>query len=360
MDTASEVKMTDEIKPQFMVGSNWDPELLGGLSEMNTQFSDTGRVVELFGSLSNLNPFGTARPAFRIQEGTEESMRSFAARAKQYGIWLNYTANVSMIDPRVMNARRDEIRTFLALLTELGFRRITIAHPLVGEIVAQNSDLPVELSTILQVRDIRQLRLLKERIPTVDKICLDVFKNRDFPWLDDFRGECDRLGITPELLVNEFCIHNCIDRNSCYDIHSLNMTKEETALFARYPMGRCIRLRYSNPVEWIRARFVLPQDLALYQRHGYNHFKISGRTHPTPYILRATRAYMAGFFTGNMLDLWGQLESIYSEKFHAKKTIVVSRDGLVPDFLGPWERNELKTDDDEIAYCEKVLDGTLV
>ena len=346
--------------PQFMVGSNWDPALLRGLAELNGKFLGRAKVTELFGSLSNLNPFGTARPAFRIQERTEEELRAFAAAAKQYGIWLNYTANVSMVDPRVLHGRKKEIRDFLELIEELGFRRITIAHPLVGEIVAAQSSIPIELSTILQVRDIRQLRLLKSRIPTVDKICIDVFKNRDFAWLDEFLVECEDMGITPELLVNEFCIMDCIDRNSCYDLHSLNMAKEETALFARYPMGRCIRLRYNDPVEWIRSRFMLPQDLPRYQTHGYNHFKISGRTHPTPYILRTTEAYMQGFFTGNMLDLWGQLENIINPEAHARRTIIVGKPGLVDDFLGPWERGELKTDDDEMAYCQRVLDETMI
>lgn len=310
------------------------------------------RIVEAFGSLPSFNPFGTARPSFRLKDRSKGFLRLYVQRLREYGIDLNYTLNVSFVDPRVLDMRKLEIATFLQALESMGIRRVTIAHPLVGQIVSRHSDLNIEVSTIAQIRSVRQLSLWKERCPTVDKLCVDVFSNRDWHLMESLSRAAREMEIRLEILVNEFCVHDCIDRNHCYDIHSIDVGPENRKLFNSYPMGNCMRERITNPVEWLRARFVLPQWVDWYhERLGIDSFKISGRTHPTKYILWVTEQYLKGHYGGNLLELWADVENIgrAHEEWHSPR-VFIDCSKFPDDFLNHYlTPGAIECEDDFLA-----------
>lgn len=293
------------------VGTNFDPALLDGLVQLNER-GGVARVTELFGSLPGVNPIGTARPAFRLRDGTLDTLREHVTTARAHGMTLNYTVNVSVVDPRMLHERDVLIRTFLDDLQDIGVGRVIVAHPLVAQVIAERAPaLPIELSTIMQIRHPRQLTLLKARCPSIDKLCLDVYANRNAVLLAELRDASRDLGIKLEALANEFCVYECPDRNACYDLHALDMTPDDVKLFGHYPMGQCIRTRIMDPREWLHARFILPQWMRFYaDRYNVATFKVSGRTHPTAYILSVAAAYVAGLFDGNLLTLWADVENI--------------------------------------------------
>lgn len=78
-------------------------------------------------------------------------------------------------------------------------------------------------------------------------------------------------------------------------------------------MGRCIQSR-ARAADWLKMNFIRPEDLKLYNTIGINHFKITGRTGSTNYILKVAEAYADGYFNGNILELWKHLETITGEK----------------------------------------------
>lgn len=340
------------------IGCNFDLALLPGLAALNEQYPDAPwRINELYGSLANVNPIGTARPAFRLQDGDADDLARYASAAKAVGMGINYTLNVSMVDPRELKAKEVEIATFLDFLMQIGIVRVTVAHPLVAKLVNDNSSLPIELSTIMQIRHPRQLRQLKERVPGIQKLCIDVFANRDTMLLYSLRDEAQQLGISLEAIANEFCVYECPDRNQCYDLHALNLTKDDTKLFGHYPMGNCIRERLINPIEWLYARFILPQWMpAYYSTFDIRSFKITGRTHPTAYILKVADIYMSGEFTGNLLELWADVANIgrLEAEYQAPRThLDVSK--MRSDFLDFYFIPRPFSSKMEAAYLTEVL-----
>lgn len=76
-------------------------------------------------------------------------------------------------------------------------------------------------------------------------------------------------------------------------------------------MSRCIQSRF-KATDGIKMNFIRPEDLKLYNTIGINHFKITGRTGSTDYILKVARAYADGYLDGNVLELWKHLETITS------------------------------------------------
>lgn len=297
---------------KLMCGNNWDEELLDGYIELNKKYEHNGVVInEMYGSLVD-NPLGTARPDYRIQDKSFVMFERFVDKANRFGIKINYTLNTSCIGSLEEFAKKEHsIIRFLQHLESTGVHRVTVAHPLIIELVNQHTGLSVELSTIFEIDSTAALKGFAGKI---DKVCIKLAKNRDFMFLKAMKMEADKHNIHLELLANEFCYIYCIDRAACYNLHG--HTKTKTTLYNNYPMGRCILKRYQEPVEWIKAPFILPQWMSWYADNnnvGIRHFKITGRTHPTPYLLWVVEQYMQRSYRGNLLKLWANLECIGKE-----------------------------------------------
>ena len=100
-------------------------------------------------------------------------------------------------------------------------------------------------------------------------------------------------------MANEFCYNasadyatHCIYRDSCYLCHATCKTKEESMMYNNYPMQYCMSSRNGNQEQWLRSRWIRPEDLKIYNTIGINYFKVSGRTGGTPYIIKVLESYM--------------------------------------------------------------------
>lgn len=353
---------------RLMVGNNWDPALLSGILALNEKYANKGICVDdMYGSVVGFNPFGTARPDFRIQKKSMIEINAFIEGALENGIGLSYTVNASFVNTRELSDRKGEIKAFVKLCKSMGLKKMIVAHPLVGEILTEEShgEFEIGLSTILQIRSIDQLKQWNERM-NIYKVCNDVFMNRDFPFLLKIKRYCDSRNIRFELIVNEFCVDDCIDRNQCYDLHCVNKTREDTRLFSAYPMGRCMSYRYANPVEWLKARFILPQHLREYKKVlGIDSFKVTGRTHHTSYILFVIEEYLKQDYQGNLLELWAHLENIgKNEEDYKAPSYDIDVSAFPEKFMDFYtyelvERPEVFDKMDERIYLEGVLRSSL-
>lgn len=295
----------------LMVGSNYDPALPEAFARLNDAYAAQGiRIAEIYGSVQNVKVFGSARPDFRVpktdMETFEKSIRDFT----KAGILVNYTENIPIV--KKSDIDKVLIKEKLDMLKSFGVGRLTIAHPLAMEIVQELSDLPIEVSTIYRANTVYQMRELKRRAPNINKMCLDVAQNRNFKLIFKLLEEGKKLGIDIELLANELCIADCADRVQCYNDHAQVSSEKEASDQKNYPMGRCTYLRNAlAPVEWTRSRFILPQSMKLYESiTGIDHFKITGRTHPTKYILWIVEEYLKQNYSGNLLGLWADVKNI--------------------------------------------------
>lgn len=350
---------------KLMVGSNYDPILPQVFKELNDKYESSGiRIDEVYGSIQAIKIFGTARPDFRVPDISLAEFAKSVAELNAAGIAVNYTDNTPLINKKDIDI--EHVKRTLKYLEELGVKRLTVCHPLAMEIIGKYSTLPVEVSTIYRANTVYQLRELKDRNPNINKVCLDVALNRDFEKIKELKAECDKLGIDLELLANEFCITDCADRVQCYNEHAQCKTEKDTSLFNRYPMGICTKLRNSkSPIEWVRARFVLPQSMSYYQeKFGIDRFKVTGRTHPTPYIIWIAETYLKQHYEGNLLQLWADVKNIKrvadgKEDFLNPK-FDIDASGFETEFIQEYENLELKNLDAEYAFLQERLDKYLV
>ena len=303
----------------FKVGVNFDFDLLDAIGNINQYIGGSNRVTELYGS-DRFHHDLAARPAFRLPDIDHKHFEEYVKKAAGLGIDFNYTMN-SIIPygskPEFVKHIPDIVE-FVKYCESIGVKRITVANPMMLEVIRNiaKSDIEIEVSTIMHVDTITQIKYLHEKYG-VNKICCNLNKNRDFTFLERAARYCNANGIILELMVNEFCgvggsdyATHCVYRDSCYICHAMNRTLEDTLTLNEYPMGLCTPSRNENPANWLRLKFIRPEDIKHYNAIGINHFKITGRTGSTAYILKTVSSYLNESFDGNLLELWKPLESI--------------------------------------------------
>lgn len=290
------------------IGNTFEHRLLGAIKRMNKESTDM--VTQLYGCTKELAGLGNARALGRIPSRTMEFLASFIQQAHHMGLTINWTVNAPCLG-RIDYYFGRKPSEFFGVLKEMGVDIITAAHPLIMN-DAQKAGLAIEVSTVMNIRKLGSLVYLKEQFPKIAKFCSPIYKNRDFDWLKAMSKVCRNLGIAMEPIVNEFCmvgIRACegIYRESCYchSAHERRVTNEEN-----YPMALCTAARKKDPRGWLLAPFILPQWLHLYEELGIDHFKVTGRTHPSQFIERVASLYLNREVAGNLLGLWAHLETI--------------------------------------------------
>ncbi len=307
----------------YKVGCNFDLALIDGLKNLN-EINSSAKVYEVYGS-DREHSFLAARPAFRLPNISMKYLANYVKKCINSNINFNYTLN-SMYSgsKRFLKEQKKEIIKFIKFLEDIGVKTITVSNPLLAILVREaTKNIEIEVSTIAHIDTITQIKAWKEYF-NISKICNNLLKNRSFKFLKSASSYCRKNNIDINLMVNEFCtigsskIDNiysthCIYRDSHYLCHSENITKEDDMLFNLYPINFCIKAR-THPVSWLQSLFIRPEDIKYYNRVGINHFKITGRTGNTDYILKITKAYLNQSWDGNLLALWKPLETILTDK----------------------------------------------
>ena len=307
----------------YKVGCNFDLNLIDGLKELN-KISSVAKVNEVYGS-DKEHSFLTARPAFRLPDISMKYLSEYIKKCNDSDINFNYTINSMYPGSKsFLSTKREEITDFIKFLKDIGVKTLTVTNPLLAVLVREvSSEIVLEVSTIAHLDTVTQIKAWKEKFD-IKKVCCNLLKNRSIRFLQSASSYCINNKIDINLMVNEFCtigssnIDNiysthCIYRDSHYLCHSENIDKADERLFDSYPVSFCIRSR-TRPISWLQSLFIRPEDIKHYYKIGINHFKITGRTGRTDFILKITEAYLNQSWEGNLLALWKPLETILTDK----------------------------------------------
>jgi collagenase-like PrtC family protease len=354
-------------KNQFKLGVNFDDSLLNIIIKLNNESQDN-KITELYGSIAKHAEL-TARPDFRLPDVGDKQLEEYVNIAKANGIDFNYTLNSFMpYGSKVeLNKNLNYIIDLVNYLESIGIYRLTIANPIMLEVIRKyaRSKIEIELSTCAHVDTLTQIKYYHEKYG-VNKICGNLNKNRDFKFLSKAAEYCKKNGIIYELMANEFCgvggegyATHCIYRDSCYMCHATNHTYGDSVLLNNYPMDLCTKARGEDPANWLRLKWIRPEDLRYYNAIGLKHFKITGRTGSTQYISETIRSYLEESYNGNLLNLWKPLESIKADITEAQVSKVDIPNKKLDKFIYPWI--EGKNCDYEVCgetcnYCKNFYD----
>jgi len=287
---------------KLSVPSRFELDMLAPLATLN---GEHGRIGEIYGSLPR-SIIGHGRPAGRILQWDSakalEQVGEFTRQAHDLGFEVNYLLNSTCLgNVEFTSEGRKAIERYLGQIYETGVDTVTVALPNLLELIQrQFPSLKVKVSILSRVDSPRQVQMFEGL--GADAVVLDWRCNRDFSTLDRI---CRATRMELELVVNDGCLFQCPYElyHSALMAHS---SKEGPAAAdcIDYCLLKCDLHRMADLAELLRSPWIRPEDLPFYEeRFRISRFKISGRQHPTEWILRTARAYSELRYDGNLLDL---------------------------------------------------------
>jgi len=137
------------------------------------------------------------------------------------------------------------------------------------------------------------------------RLVLDRSLNRDTKRLEEtsarLREACPDMKL--HLLANEGCLLQC-PYKPAHDAH-IALVNEGLCSERTFAMNRdfgCIRRLLDDPGSMLASPFIRPEDMERYEPH-VDGIKLCGRNRGAAFLKRTLKAYLAGKYRGNLLDL---------------------------------------------------------
>jgi collagenase-like PrtC family protease len=279
---------------RLSVACNFDEALIDGL--------DGYPVYEVYGKVS-ADYAGGGRPSFYLPKVDRPMVERFIKKVHGKGIEFNYLMNAScMSNLEYTREGQREIRKTLDWVAEAGADSITVGQIYLLQMIKQSyPGLKVRISSHRFTDSVRKARFWEDH--GADCIVLnEVAFAREFAALGAIRAavKCDL-----SLIVNNSCRTDCAIAGTHATSLSHGSQKQhgKTPLPLDYHMLFCLDYRLREPVNYVRANWIRPEDLHHYEAMGFDNFKIVERNTPTSVLLQRVHAYANRRYEGNFFDL---------------------------------------------------------
>jgi len=279
---------------QLLVPTNWDPNLIAPLSELEAD-------IQLYGVLptSMIGSGGTGPDNVRM---LEDQVQDYIKSAHSAGLKFDYLLNApSMGNMEWDEDAHQELLEHLGWISDIGVDSVTVTIPYLVELIKrQFPRLKIRVSTIAHVNSVARAKLFEAL--GADSITLDININRDFALLKAIKK-----AVSCELtvLLNNLCLYQCPYEYYHHDSlgHASQSYNRLDGYYVDYCVLRCTLDRLRDVSQIIKCRWVRPEDIHIYEELGIDGFKISGRSMPTDRILHCAGAYSARRYQGNLYDI---------------------------------------------------------
>lgn len=283
---------------EFTVACNWDFDLLGKI--------DYEGVKSLFGGLPE-TLISSGRPAFMISSLSYEDVKEYIKHVHSKGWEFDYNINATCLSNMEFSLEGyNKILKYIEQIVELGVDSLTISLPTLLEIVKKHfPHIKVKVSTFQRIDSVSMAQRFEDM--GADAIMLSENVNRDFKLLSAIRKSVKAKII---LIANVGCVYGCANTHS----HPNNVSHESSGhrnIFATgYYQSLCMINRVKNPLEFIRSRWIRPEDVAVYEDIGIDMLKIVERSCTSEALGERVKAYSERCYNGNLIDLLGQMPSV--------------------------------------------------
>ncbi len=278
----------------LLVPANWDRELISPLSRIKAD-------IEIYGVLPT-SMLGSGGSGPNIPQMTTEQAEEFIKLAHSADLTFNYLLNAPCMNN--MEWHEDTHQALLQhieWLSNIGVESVTVAIPYLLELIkCQFPHLKVEVSTISHVNSVARAEFFESL--GADTIMLDPNINRGFKLLKAIRSA---VGCELGVLTNTSCLYQC--PYEYYHNNTLGHASQNHNLLNGFYMDYCVLhcalSSLSDTSQFIKARWIRPEDIPIYQEMGIDFFKVGGRAMPTEWIVDVTEAYSLQHYQGNLYDI---------------------------------------------------------
>lgn len=316
---------------KLSVACNFDEALLEGLKGYP--------VYEIYGKLTT-DYFGGGRPSFYLPEVEKRGIENFVKKTHNHGIGFNYLLNAStMANMEFTKEGQRKMEEILEWLDEIGVDSVTVANAYFLRLIKKRHPrLKIRISSHRYTDNARKVRFWVDN--GADYIVVsEVNIHREFKALEAMQKAAQ--GVELQLIVNNWCRQDCAIAGN----HAVGLSAASQKNGRGFPLDYssilCNDLRLREPVNYLRANWIRPEDLHIYESMGYHNFKIVERNTPTQVLLDRVKAYAARRYDGNLLDLV-QNYAYPIEKMGEKGKAAYSRKRMLKYFIKPQAVNLLK------------------
>jgi collagenase-like PrtC family protease len=276
---------------KLSVAANFDVSIIDELAKYP--------VDEVFGKFPADFASG-GRPSYMGTPLSWGELRQYIQRLKSKGIAFNYLLNPACTANREWTRRwQKKLSAMLDKLEAKGVTRLTVCTPyLLETIKARHPQFKIKVGLYAMVDSPRRARFWEDLgADCINLECRSI--NRDLDRLGAIRSavKCDL-----QLIANHICIPNCPMLG--YHQNSIAHASDGSGMaFVDYCFFRCSRLRLETPSLLIKAGWIRPEDIAAYERLGFENFKILERGIPSTELLKRVKAYSERRFDGNLAEI---------------------------------------------------------
>jgi len=344
----------------LLVPTNWDTELIAPLSQLRAD-------IQIYGVLPT-SLLGSGGSGPNIPQMTTEQAEEYIRLAHSSGLTFNYLLNA----PSMNNMEWDEdthrqLLKHLEWLSNAGVDRVTVAIPYLAELIkCQFPHLKLEISTIAHVNSVARAKLFESL--GADFIILHANINRDFKLLRAIRSavKCE-LGV----LTNSLCLYQCPYEYYHYDTlgHASQSHNSLKGFYMDYCVTHCTLERFRDVSQFIKSRWIRPEDIPIYEEIGIDFFKIAGRAMPSDWIINATSAYSSGQYQGNLYDILyvpnpkinyadPVLASTQTARIGSPPKVYIDNQAL-EGFIDFFKKQDCLSECAHCNYCQKIADKVI-
>lgn len=279
---------------RFSVPHNWQHDLVDGI--------DLSCVDEFYGKL-DVDILGGGRSSNICPPVSKKIAQKEVLKIHNRGIKFNYLLNSTCLDNQELShSMHRRLIRFLDWLGDLSVDSVTVSMPYVLGFVKKNyPNFKICVSTMAQVDSPDKAKFWEDF--GADKITLyEVNVNRNFDLIRKIRKA---VNCQLQLIANNGCLYNCpftvyhglLCSHASQDGHILK------GFIIDFYRIMCSYVRIKEPVNFIRADWIRPEDLFYYEDLGVNCIKIVNRGMSTDTIKNIVKAYTQRKYEGNLLDL---------------------------------------------------------
>ena len=292
---------------RLSVACNFDNDLIEGLTPYP--------VYEVYGKVTS-DYYGGGRPSFYLPDVNEAGVEAYVRRCHAAGVEFNYLLNAScMSNLEFTSEGQRKLRSTLDWLSEIGVDSITVANLFFLKTIKKSyPQFKVRMSAHRYTDNPRKVRFWQEE--GADCVVIsEVNIYRELEILQAIRDAATHVDLS--LIVNNSCRQDCaIAANHATGLNHASQ-KGAKGFPLDYSFVFCQHLKLTQPVNYLRANWIRPEDLKIYEDMGYDNFKIVERNSPTKALIQRTKAYAERSFDGNLMDLvqcFGYHDDLYTEK----------------------------------------------
>ncbi|MFA8435562.1 MAG: U32 family peptidase [Marinifilaceae bacterium] len=329
---------------KFSVPADFDLSTIDFYSQLN---SESSRVIETYGSLTQGNIFESGRPKSVLPEVGMKEFEKYVDYSRKNNINFNYTLNATSYSNKEFEEEYvEEMIHFLRRLHDAGVTSLTIAMPSLIELVKSAFDcFEIKASTLCQITNVN--KALKYKKLGVNRIVLDESINRKF---NNIKKIKEHFGPNVELIANVICHQDCIYRMFHYNqMSSISLTEGNPISESYYPQ-RCLLQRYQNVGNLLKLCWIRPEDLKYYNDIGITNFKLQGRQAiKTKGHKKTVEYYFDQKYDGDLIDLLNMFDPLNSFRINMNNKDL---DGFIEPFTRRG-RDFCQNNCSECGYCDK-------